>query len=175
MNNVFHFQDSYYPSEYIDHQRIIVRAVVLNEKNEMILLHLVTIDKFGHRDCYETPGGGKKKNETFHEGVLREVREETGYECEIITYLGKVIDFYNLIHRENHNYYYLLKIKMFVGDNREEYEKEIMKDMRFVSIDNAIQLMSNVQDDGVGYIVAQREIPILKIAKEYINEHPINK
>lgn len=157
MKNVFRFKDTYYPLTYIDHKRITVRAVVLNEKNEVTLFHLITDDDFGHRDCYELPGGGKKKSESFHQGVLREVKEETGYECEIITFLGKVIDYYNLIHRENHNYYYLLKIKKYIGENREEYEKEIMQEMLSVDIDKAIELMSNVHDDGVGHLVSQRE------------------
>ena len=125
MKKVFKFQDNYYPLTYIDHTRITVRAVSINEKNEVALLHLISDDNFGHRDCYELPGGGKKKNESFHQGVLREVREETGYECEIITFLGKVIDYYNLIHRENHIYYYLLRTEKYVGKNMEEYEKSI--------------------------------------------------
>ena len=175
MKHLFHFQDNYYPLTYIDHKRITVRAVLLNDKNEVALLHLVTDDDFGHRDCYELPGGGKKKKETFHQGVLREVLEETGYEGRVLTFLGEVVDYYNLIHRENHNYYYLIKSTKFVGINREEYENEIIQELLFTNIDTAISLMEHVDDDGVGHLVSQREIPILKLAKEYINEHLINK
>ncbi len=175
MKNVFHFQDNYYPFTFINHKRITVRAVLINEKNEVLLHHLVTDDDFGHRDCYELPGGGKKKHESFHQGVLREVKEETEYEGRVVTFLGKVIDYYNLIHRENHNYYYLVKITKNVGKNLEEYEKEIIKESLFVDIDTAINLMNNVDDDGVGHLVKQREIPILKLAKEYLNEHSIGK
>ena len=44
-----------------------------------------------------------------------------------------------------------------------------------MNIDTAIELMNNVDDDGVGHLVKQREIPILKLAKEYLNEHSISK
>lgn len=175
MKHVFHFEDHYYPLTYIDHKRITVRAVLINDKNEIALLHLITDDDFGHRDCYELPGGGKKKKETFHEGVLREILEETGYQGKIITFLGKVVDYYNLIHRENHNYYYLVKIDKFIGYHREEYENSIIKELLFLDIDEAITKMEQVDDDGVGHLVSQREIPILKLAKEYMYEHSINK
>lgn len=175
MKNVFHFEDFIYPYQGVNHRRTIVRAVVINNKNEVALNHVVSDDKIGHRDCYELPGGGKKKEETLHEGVLREVKEETGYQCHIITFLGKVIDYYNYIKRENHNFFYLLKADEFVGKQQEEYEKRVIQEMIFVPFDEAIRLMEQVKDDGVGLLVTQRELPIVKLAKEYLYEHPINK
>ena len=175
MKNVFHFKDYIYPFTYTDHKRIVLRAVVINDKSEVALLHVVSDDKFGHRDCFELPGGGKKKNEGFHQGVLREIQEETGFNGKIITFLAKVDDYYNLIHRNNLGYYYLVKATEFVGDDKEEYESKIIQEVLFVDIDRAIELMNNVEDDGVGLLIKQRELPILKLAKEYINEHPINK
>ena len=132
-------------------------------------------DNFGHRDCYELPGGGKKKNETFHQGVLREIKEETGFDAKNIKFLAKVDDFYNLIHRNNLNYYYLLRATKYVGESKEEYEKTMIKELLFVDINQAIKMVENVHDDGVGLLVKQRELPILKLAKEYIDEHPVNK
>ena len=175
MKHVFHFEDKYYPYTYIDHKRIVVRGVLFNDKNEVMLLHVVGDDKFGHRDCYELPGGGKKKNETFHEGVTREIIEETGFKGKIVKFLAKVDDFYNLIHRNNQNYYYLVKAEEFVGLHLEEYEKRIIQERKFVPIDEAIKMMEAVDDDGVGHLVKQRELPILKLAKEALYEHPISK
>ena len=175
MKNIFYFKDYIYPLEYIDHKRTIVRGVLLNDKNEVALLHVVSVDKFGHRDCFELPGGGKKKGEGFHQGVLREIEEETGFKGKIVKFLAKVDDFYNLIHRHNQNYYYLVRASKYVGEHKEEYEKKVIQEVRFESIDKAIELMNNVEDDGVGLLIKQRELPILKLAKEYIDEHPINK
>ena len=175
MKNVFHFKDYIYPFTYTDHKRIVLRAVLLNENNKVALLHVVSDDKFGHRDCFELPGGGKKKGEGFHQGVLREIEEETGYKGKILTFLAKVDDYYNLIHRNNHNYYYLVRTSKYVGEHKEDYEKKVIQELIFVDIDKAIELMNNVEDDGVGLLIKQRELPILKLAKEYIDEHPINK
>ena len=175
MKNIFHFKDHYYPFTYVDHIRICVRGVLLNEEGKVAILHLECNDDFGYRNCYELPGGGKKKDESFHQGVKREIKEETGFDSEVITFLGRVDDYYNLIHRENHNYYYLLRRKDYVGKHLEDYEKEVIQELMFLDIDEIINLMENVKDDGVGLLVAQREIPILKLAKEYINEHLINK
>ena len=175
MKNVFHFKDNIYPFTYIDHKRTIVRAVLINEKNEVALLKVESTDIFGHRYCFELPGGGKKKDEGFHQGVLREIEEETGFKGKIIKFLAKVDDFYNLIHRNNQNYYYLVRTTEYVGTHQEEYEKHFIQELIFVDIDKAINLMNNVKDDGVGLLVKQRELPILKLAKEYIDEHPINK
>ena len=61
-----------------------------------------------------------------------------------------------------------------MGKRLEEYEKEIIKESLFADIDTAIELMNNVDDDGVGHLVKQRELPILKLAKEYMNEHFIS-
>ena len=153
-----------------------MRGVLLNDKNEVALLEVKGDDIFGHRECYELPGGGKKKSETLHQALLREIQEETGFSAKNVQFLAKVIDYYNLIHRENHIYYYLLRAEKYVGKDMEEYEKSIIQKVLFVDIDKAIELMINVQDDGVGMLVKQREIPILKLAKEkMIHEHIINK
>ena len=103
MKNVFHFKDTYYPLEYINHRRLIVRGVLLNDKNEVALLEVKGDDIFGHRECYELPGGGKKKCETLHQALLREIQEETGFIAKNVQFLAKVIDYYNLIHRENYD------------------------------------------------------------------------
>ncbi len=175
MKHVFHFEDKYYTFTYTDHKRVVVRAVLLNEKNEVAMLHVVSDDKFGHRDCLELPGGGKKKDEGFHQGVLREIAEETGFQAKIVKFLAKVDDFYNLIHRNNLNYYYLCMVDGYVGEHKEEYEKRVIQELLFLDIDEAIKRLKAVQDDGVGLLIKQRELPILELAKGYIYEHPINK
>ena len=50
-----------------------------------------------------------------------------------------------------------------------------MESIKFYDIDEAIKMVESVHDDGVGLLIKQRELPILKLAKEYIYEHPVNK
>ena len=175
MRLITSLKDTEFPDNGYDHTRNIVRGIICDDNFNVAIVHVLTDDKFGHRDCYELPGGGKKKKETYHQGVLREVKEETGFEGKIVKFLAKVDDFYNLIHRNNHNYYYLVKANKFTGLDREEYENRVIQELLFVNIDEAIKLVSGVDDDGVGHLIKQRELPILKLAKEYIDEHPINK
>lgn len=67
-----------------DFYRLSSHAVILNEKNEVLLL------KATYADCaWGLPGGGLDMGETIHEALIRESREELG--CEIqIDYLSGV-------------------------------------------------------------------------------------
>ena len=170
MRTILRLIDDQYEYTYIDHTRVVARAVLLNENNEVALNKLLDDDMFGHRDYYETPGGGKQVNETIREACLREVKEETGYESVIIKELGMVDDYYNLIHRHNKNYYYLCKTTKFFGKHLENYEKSVIEKVVWVSIDEAIRLYENMGGSGVAILVKNRELPILKKVKKILEE-----
>lgn len=168
MDKVFNFIDSEYEFKGTTHTREISRCVVLNNDNKVAVLKIYSNDEFGLRDCYELPGGGVKTGETFEQAVIREAREETGYEVEIIDHIADVNDFYNLIYRENHNHYYLCRTIEYVGEEKEQYEKSLIQGIEFVDIDEAIMLFESKMFGGVGRLVKQRELPILKLAKQLI-------
>ena len=55
----------------------------------------VLLNKCAHRNgtpYYDLPGGGQHPYEPLEEGVLREVREETGYEARILRFCGLAED-----------------------------------------------------------------------------------
>lgn len=160
--------DDQYDKSTITHTRKIARAVLINENNEVCLLHVLGDDDFGHRDYYETPGGGVNENEEIEEAVIREIKEETGYNSIIIQELGIVEDYYNLIHRHNINHYYLLKATSFEKEELEEYEKGIIDSKIWVDIDTAISLYENMNKDKLEILVKNRELPILKMVKEIL-------
>ena len=168
MKQILHLKDDQYEYTYIDHVRYVCRGVLLNDKNEVALNKLHGFDNFGSRDYYETPGGGKKGNETLRQALIREMREETGYEVEIIKELGMVNDYYNLIHRNNRNYFYLCKTARFVGKVLEDYEKSMIEGLVWVSIDKAIDLYEHMDVSGVAILVKHRELPILKKVKKIL-------
>jgi 8-oxo-dGTP diphosphatase len=73
-------------------QRIALKAVIINEKNEALILREgdtyvegTNIGKFG------LPGGRLDPGEAWDEGLRREVKEETGLEVEILhpVYIGE--------------------------------------------------------------------------------------
>lgn len=168
MKQILHLKDDQYEYTYIDNVRYVCRGVLLNDKNEIALNKLHGFDNFGSRNYYETPGGGKKDNETLRQALLREMREETGYEVEIIKELGMVNDYYNLIHRNNRNYFYLCKTVRFVGKLLENYEKSLIEEVVWVSIDEAIRLYEEMGGSGVAILVKNRELPILKKVKKIL-------
>lgn len=163
-------KDDQYPFTYIDQVREIARAVVFNQRGEVALTKLLADDKFGHRDYYELPGGGVNTGETHEQAVLREVEEETGFEGEIVSELGIVTDFYNLIHRENHNHYYLVKAHKFIGTRLEEKEKQLIEKIVWVSIKEAQELFFRMNDSMLSGLVKRRESPILDLAAKILNK-----
>ena len=157
--------DNQYPFNGIKERRLVVRAILLNERNEICLEHLYGDDAFGHRDYYETPGGGVEEGESLIAGLKREIEEELGLKIEVLGELGLVIDNYNLIYRENYNYYYLAKV---IGDGHKHetlFEQKMIKSRKFYSIDDAITKYEHMQNELVGALVRQRELPILYLIK----------
>ena len=65
-----------------------VTAFALTKNNEVVL-----VKQYRHglgEICLETPGGVVEENEPLDKAIIREVKEETGYEFEAIEYLGKI-------------------------------------------------------------------------------------
>jgi len=168
---IFKFKDDQYPFNGITHEREIVRAVLLDENNCVCLEKIVDSDAFGPRDYYETPGGGIKEGENHEQALKREIEEEVGYKCEIIAPIADVDDYYNLIFRKNHNHFYLVKRLEKVEQHLEPDEKVRINKIIWVPIDEAINLYENMQNVLVGRIVKQRELPILKLAKEMLENN----
>ena len=168
MPKVLKFKDDQYMFKGVTHTREIVRAVLLDENNNVCLEKLVDDDGFGPRDYYETPGGGIKTGESHDDALHREIAEEVGYNCEILEHIADVHDYYNLIGRKNYNHFYLVKRLEKVEQHLEPDEKIRIEKIIWVPIDEAITLYENMQNVLVGKIVKQRELPILKMAKKLI-------
>ena len=165
---VLKFKDDQYMFKGVTHTREIVRAILIDENNNVCLEKLKDDDGFGPRDYYETPGGGIKPGESHSDALHREIAEEVGYKCEVLQHIADVHDYYNLIKRKNYNYFYLVKRLEKVEQHLEPDEKIRIEKIIWVPIDEAIKLYENMQNVLVGRIVKQRELPILKMAKEIL-------
>ncbi|MFB4166944.1 NUDIX hydrolase [Virgibacillus sp. JSM 102003] len=65
--------DDYYVNEYADW----VNAIVITKENQIVL-----VEQYRHagEDFYlEVPAGKIEENESYEEGILREIKEETGF------------------------------------------------------------------------------------------------
>lgn len=56
-------------------------AIVLNDRNELLLIK-------GPRRGWEMPGGQVEKGESIKEAAVRETKEESGIEIEIVKFCG---------------------------------------------------------------------------------------
>ncbi|MGI6714126.1 MAG: NUDIX domain-containing protein [Bacilli bacterium] len=155
------FIDDQYPNNGHDSLRVSARAVVLNNEGKIALTHIQADDKFGHRDYYELPGGGVKPGESVYQAVQREILEELGVKTRLIAEIGEVHDFYNLIKQENRSLYFLLQVGEYCDSHLEERESHLIKEIIWVSFEEALELYKNMQNVLVGRLVQQRELPVL--------------
>lgn len=70
-------EDTYSPPKHI----VSAATIVLNEQNEILLLK-------GPRRGWEMPGGQVEEGESIKEAAVRETKEETGIDVEIIKFCG---------------------------------------------------------------------------------------
>lgn len=62
-----------------------VAGVIWNEAGEVLLIRRVNPPRAGQ---WSLPGGKVERGETLHQALLREIREETGLEVEILGLAG---------------------------------------------------------------------------------------
>jgi 8-oxo-dGTP diphosphatase len=161
MNEPILLKDDQYPFTYTDHVREIARAIVTDGKGNYAVHFLKRDDMFGHFDYYETPGGGVDKGETPEQAVVRECREELGYAVEVVAFLGEVDDFYNLIHRNNHNHFFLCERKgPFLGTHFVSAGDNIIKKTLWLPIEQILGLYAKAPQNGVPLLVERRECHI---------------
>lgn len=162
-----HLHDTEYPNIGYDNVREISRAFVLNDEGYVSLLHISGDDIFGHRDYYESSGGGIDANETKEEAIIRELDEELGYNCAIIKYLGVVYDEYNLLRRKNINHYFLCKTVSKTHIHHVSFGDSMIETIHFLPIDEAIAKYE-AMDGPLARLVKERELPVLKFVKKIL-------
>ncbi|MBR1852053.1 MAG: NUDIX hydrolase [Lachnospiraceae bacterium] len=158
-------QDTEWPFSYTDHDRMIVRAIVVDEEGYYYFVRAERDDDFGKATLIETAGGGVKQGEELRTALRRELKEELGVDVEILCKIGVVSDFYNLIHRHNINNYYLCKVKALGEKNltQDEIERFHLSTLR-LSYDEAVREYEKCACTKLGRLIANRELPVLQRA-----------
>lgn len=164
-------QDYEWPFEYTDHDRVAARAICFDDEGSFYFVRAVRDDDFGKATLIETSGGGVEKNEDLQTAIKRELREELGADVDVICKIGVVNDYYNLIHRHNKNNYFLCRIISFGDKNltEDEIESFHLSTLK-LSYDEAVREYDNRRDTKLGRLIANRELSVLRRAKEIMSE-----
>ena len=171
MNELYlELRDNEWPFTYTDHDRQIARAIVFDDEGYLYFTRATRDDHFGKATLIETSGGGVEKGEDLLSAIHRELREELGAEVEVVAKIGVVSDYYNLIHRHNVNHYYLCRATSF-GEKHlmpDEIERFHLSTLR-LTFDEAEAEYERRACTPIGRLIADRELPVLKRAREILN------
>ena len=164
-------EDHEWPLTTINHDRMIVRAIVVDDEDSFFFVRANRNDDFGRATLIETAGGGVEQGEDLDTAIRRELKEELGVDVELICKIGVVSDFYNLIHRHNINNYFLCRTisfgdKQLTEDEKEKFHLSTLK----LKYEEALAEYEKCRCSKLGRLVADREIPVLKRAKELLQE-----
>lgn len=160
-------QDEEWGFEYIDHDREIVRAIVLDDDGYYYFVRVNRNDDFGKATLIETAGGGVENGEDLLDAIRRELKEELGAEINVLCKIGIVSDYYNLIHRHNVNNYFLCKIVTLGEKNltQDEMEKFHLSTLR-LTYEDAVREYEKCKNTKLGRLIANRELPVLRQAEK---------
>ncbi|MBO4419680.1 MAG: NUDIX hydrolase [Oscillospiraceae bacterium] len=162
-------RDDQWPFTYTDHDRQIVRAIVVDDEGWFYFVRARRDDEFGCAVLIETSGGGVEPGEELESAIRRELREELGAEVEILGSLGLVSDYYNLIHRHNLNHYFLCRVRSFGARHLTEDEQSCfhLSTLR-LRYDEAVREYEARACTRIGKLIAARELPILRLARRVL-------
>lgn len=165
-------QDTQWPKTTIDHDRQIVRAIVVDNQQNYYFVKVQRDDDFGKGTFIETSGGGVEAGEDLTTALKRELKEELGANVDILCKISVVSDYYNLIHRHNVNNYFLCKI-VSVGEKHltqaeiEDFHLSTLK----LTYEEAVDAYEKQTNTKLGRLITNRELPVLKQAKKLINKY----
>ena len=162
--------DDQWPFSYTDHDRQIVRAIVVDDAGWYYFVRATREDDFGAATLIETSGGGVEPGEAQEAAIRRELREELGAEVEILCPLGLVSDYYNLIHRHNLNHYFLCRVRSFgarhlTADEQNCFHLSILR-LRW---EDAVREYETRACTPIGRLIAARELPVLRLAHSLLS------
>jgi len=142
-----------------------VRAVVIDEKNDIALLQ-VTNEKY-----YKLPGGGIEKGENKVTALKRECLEEIGCNISVLDEIGIIVEYRKMFEIKQISYCYIAKVNGKKGKSQFT-QKEIGEGFKqlWLPYEKALSLISNniaINLEGSSYIVPRDSI-FLKRARQYL-------
>lgn len=114
------------------------RGLLLDNKLNVAMMYMTK------HDVYKLPGGGLEEGETKEEAFLREIKEETGYDAEIIGNLGYIEEHKNRNEFRQHSYCFMAKtLKTKTEVLLTEDERITGLTLHWMTMEKALMLMNN--------------------------------
>lgn len=119
------------------------RAFLFNDKGEIAVAFSEKVN------FYNIPGGGMDEGETPEQCLKREILEETGYDCEILAYLGYVLENRGQTDYSTRSNFFAAKITgKFKGIDLTERERELNTHILWVSVSKLKELLFSENKNG---------------------------
>ena len=163
--------DTEWPAAEITHDRNIARGIVYDGEGFFYFVHVDRDDAFGKATVIETPGGGVEEGEDLAAAIRRELSEELGADVDVIGKIALISDYYNVIGRHNLSNYFLCKVRSFGEKHltKDEIEDFHLQTLR-LTYEQALAEYEKNREYPFGRLVANREVPVLQWAKQWIEK-----
>jgi 8-oxo-dGTP pyrophosphatase MutT (NUDIX family) len=142
------------------------RAVLLSDSGQIFLMN---VRLHGY---LKLPGGGIDEGESVEEALARELMEEVGCKAELVSEVGKIVEYRDYEKLKQTSYCFIAKQ---VDEQRESSleESELLEGMietKAGNIEEAIDLLANDKPDNLeGKFIQRRDLAFLEKAKELIS------
>ncbi|MGP3783635.1 NUDIX hydrolase [Paenibacillus sp. 1A_MP2] len=142
------------------------RGVLVDDKLHVAMMYMSKIN------LYKLPGGGIDEGEEIRDAFLREIKEETGYEAEIIYELGYVEEHKNKNNFMQQSYCFVAKAHSCVSNAMlTESETQLGMIVEWMTFEKALEVMNSSEkicSDYSTQFMIVREKAILEKAVEVL-------
>lgn len=156
------FIDNFYPPSPKTYTRYSSRGIVINDSNQIAVLHIQGQDEFGMRDHYELPGGGIEPGEDSLTAFRREMQEEIGVVTQAEHYLATIRYTYNLLSRYEVSDYYVARVKTYCQTAHTAIEARLFEKICWIDRNNLLDILNNTPVSNVGILIHEREKWVLE-------------
>lgn len=145
--------------------RLAARGIVFDANDNVAILPV------SNHDYYKLPGGGIEEGESEIEAFRRECLEEIGYDVEVLSELGIIIEYRTEMSRVQTSYCYVGKV---IGERKEialtEHEiSQGFKQPLWVPFEEAFNLVSTSKPNNYeGGFIKERDTLIFETARKFL-------
>lgn len=151
-----YLDDDQYSKSEITHVRFTARAIAVKD-DRFAFLSIKGEDDFGIRDHIESLGGGIEEGEDAQETIVRECMEEAGFEVEVKTLLGVIVDRYYFIQRQTISYFFLVEVKNIQPQTlRTPMEQALMHEILWLNETEALKMLE-MPVEKIGRLIQRRD------------------